>query len=1193
MHLHGLRTVNSVSDASEDGTPIHVIAAHDCSDSRDVDDSSSGQCRSSRPVFSANSLNSSSPSLPPHGESEFSSTHTLSGVSRYDFHPRLLTFFDRQFEFEFFETRRPMVYGECRLLGPIAMVVQLIYIIFLVHPGDYPSPFLGLRVGCLCSLIPATVFAFLRLRLGPWVVYTVTSFPLAYHIFFLLAAVIYRNVPAQANEQVQSLLLVVTFVQRIVPWPVALLFGAVQVLGYLAVWIAIGEHGSACRIGGCHVSVESLSVFVSLLFLLASNRYTAERADRTEFSLRHKAEALARRISDMDLDGCDEFKSLQDPSLLPPIERYLWGIVSNLKHFRPFLPPTLFPRSPTGAVESLVETPAEGSSSKLQLPSASGSNVAADYVTMNMGNDTTASTSGKYVALSAEEFSMRRFEMKFQHRKISVMVVRWQTNHFQHPVASAREKASKNDSGGYFREVQRMDEEFTRLVLQTVAQCHGVPQVFGGGMAVCTWNAHRPHPQHEYWACRCASTLRRQISSFILQAGGSVTMAVASDVCVVGNSGTERLRTPVVAGPAVELASRLVGLNSLLGTNVLITQGVHEVVRGVVEAEIVDFIYDERNNRIAVYELLRSSGKQSRSSTLWKEAFLCFCQRNYDLAEHRLTKLLAREDDTGPYPPLPARPVATKSATLNSLLSMRNDSRPNYTPPTEIKAQAQRLHRLIQHQCSPGAALLPLPYVRPHGWTDYETRDCAQPPSLPITPLRGEVLSPFAQTSVSAGESNSQASRFTVPVSTGTRGPGDSNYRRQFPLSSPTLLRDVDDENLDEPLPSASSLLSGISSVHKASTVAGPQRQFPGNFFDDGHITGKRPFLPAPLSRVLAVVQTSDTRSPRSCASAPASPSPPPAQDEDAFVGTREEQGNKCSEADTSFCTASSATGNQPSPRDVVAEAPRDAVAEAPMALADWSGSMWYKGGTVLGTGGFGTVNLGMNDTGTLVAIKSITLSRESKLEDVEGYLNEARVLLKYRHDNIVAYLGCAFVEQSLFIITEFVGGGSLFRIMQQFKPLPTASVAHYAMDILQGLAYLHRHGVVHRDVKPHNVLLDQNGRCKLADFGTAGAVALHQGTSGFQGTPLYMAPEALRGITSAASDVWSYGVTVLHLSLGKVPWESQRLDTFLQNHSRLTVSPDLGGCEDPVRSFIAECLQPEPAKRPTADDLLSNLYFF
>ena len=181
----------------------------------------------------------------------------------------------------------------------------------------------------------------------------------------------------------------------------------------------------------------------------------------------------------------------------------------------------------------------------------------------------------------------------------------------------------------------------------------------------------------------------------------------------------------------------------------------------------------------------------------------------------------------------------------------------------------------------------------------------------------------------------------------------------------------------------------------------------------------------------------------------------------------------------------------------------------------------------------------------------------------------------------------------------EYVSGGSLRNVIEQFGPPPLNAVRRYLGDILKGLVYLHTQKVVHCDLKPHNALLSNDGSVKLSDFGSSlntQQVKADKDKKGgvdedvtVRGTAHYMAPEAARNEITSASDIWSLGITVLELLTGNVPWQFKGSDAaFVYKLSRdetfmPTIPPNL---HKSAADFCRACLQRDPAKRPTAQAL-------
>ncbi|OQR90442.1 mitogen-activated protein kinase kinase kinase [Thraustotheca clavata] len=256
-----------------------------------------------------------------------------------------------------------------------------------------------------------------------------------------------------------------------------------------------------------------------------------------------------------------------------------------------------------------------------------------------------------------------------------------------------------------------------------------------------------------------------------------------------------------------------------------------------------------------------------------------------------------------------------------------------------------------------------------------------------------------------------------------------------------------------------------------------------------------------------------------------------------------------------------------------------------------------WKKGEMLGTGSFGAVYLARNEyTGDLMAVKEISYSEEAG-DEVVAIQQEVFVLRSLDHPNIVKYLGSEYNEQSktLYIFTEWVPGGSLEDSTKTFGcSEPVAQ--KYAYQILLGMEYLHSRNVVHYDIKPSNILIDQFGGAKLADFGASrllGSSSVSKNKS-IRGTPYYMAPEVIKqtGISTKA-DIWSLGCTVLKILTGIPLWKTMKFQTEIAlffHIANLTEPPTLPDSISHVaKSFILACLQINPTERLSADGLLKH----
>ncbi|KDO27279.1 STE/STE11 protein kinase [Saprolegnia parasitica CBS 223.65] len=256
-----------------------------------------------------------------------------------------------------------------------------------------------------------------------------------------------------------------------------------------------------------------------------------------------------------------------------------------------------------------------------------------------------------------------------------------------------------------------------------------------------------------------------------------------------------------------------------------------------------------------------------------------------------------------------------------------------------------------------------------------------------------------------------------------------------------------------------------------------------------------------------------------------------------------------------------------------------------------------WKRGELLGTGSFGSVYLARNEySGDLMAVKEISYDDDSA-DEVIAIQQEVLVLRCLHHPNIVKYMGSEYNEaaRTLYIFTEWVPGGSLEDNTKTFGcSEPVAQ--KYIYQILLGIDYLHSKNVVHYDIKPSNILIDQHGGVKLADFGASrllNASSVAQGKS-LRGTPYYMAPEVVKQAgTSVKVDIWSLGCSVVKMLTGVPLWKTMKFQSQIAlffHIANLTAPPELPASISPVaKSFITACLQVSPEARPSAETLLKH----
>jgi len=225
----------------------------------------------------------------------------------------------------------------------------------------------------------------------------------------------------------------------------------------------------------------------------------------------------------------------------------------------------------------------------------------------------------------------------------------------------------------------------------------------------------------------------------------------------------------------------------------------------------------------------------------------------------------------------------------------------------------------------------------------------------------------------------------------------------------------------------------------------------------------------------------------------------------------------------------------------------------------------------------------------TKVAVKRMphTRSREKKFN-----FHEIRLLDFCRHPNIVEYRSCYEVGEEIWVVMEFMEGGTLTEASKCFC-FSESQIAYVAREVLKALSFLHKHHLIHRDLKSSNIMMTITGDIKLIDFGLCTSIAKGPKIK-MCGSPLWMPPEMVQKKPAGASaDIWCLAISLLELA-NRTPCTLQK-----KSHLQSMFLVATEGIQEPLhqpekwspklKSFIHDCLQFDPAKRPSADHLLDH----
>src|SRR5262249_49643050 len=251
-----------------------------------------------------------------------------------------------------------------------------------------------------------------------------------------------------------------------------------------------------------------------------------------------------------------------------------------------------------------------------------------------------------------------------------------------------------------------------------------------------------------------------------------------------------------------------------------------------------------------------------------------------------------------------------------------------------------------------------------------------------------------------------------------------------------------------------------------------------------------------------------------------------------------------------------------------------------------------------LGAGGMANVYLAEDqELGRSVAIKILDGRHAADNSFIERFRREAKNAAGLSHPNIVSIYDRGEAEGTYYIAMEYLSGRSLKELMVSRGPTPIKIAVEYTRQILAALGFAHRNRILHRDIKPHNVVVDPDGRLKVTDFGIARSGGTSQMTEvgSIIGTAQYLSPEQARGApVDQRSDVYSVGVVLYEMLTGKVPFTGETpLEIAMKHLSEVPVPPSekRPDVSEDLDSIVLRALAKDPEDRyQTAQEMDADL---
>ncbi|MEV5409237.1 protein kinase [Thermopolyspora sp. NPDC052614] len=248
-----------------------------------------------------------------------------------------------------------------------------------------------------------------------------------------------------------------------------------------------------------------------------------------------------------------------------------------------------------------------------------------------------------------------------------------------------------------------------------------------------------------------------------------------------------------------------------------------------------------------------------------------------------------------------------------------------------------------------------------------------------------------------------------------------------------------------------------------------------------------------------------------------------------------------------------------------------------------------YRLSARLGEGGQGVVYLGTSPTGTRVAVKVLRADLATDEDALERFVREVSVAQRVATFCTAQVIETAVDDGRPYIVSEYIDGPTLDAVVTEDGPRSGNSLHRLAIGTVTALVAIHQAGIVHRDFKPSNVLLGDDGP-RVIDFGIARALDRTSTlTSMVIGTPAYMTPEQLAGDPPGpATDMFAWGCTMVFAATGEPPFGTDSLPAVFNRI--MHKEPDVSALQEPLRGLVAQCLDKDPERRPAAGEVLMRL---